>query len=518
MKGGLKMSERKGASVERALQTFNELDRKIAHFSEILGVIHWDLQTKAPRKGKPLRSQAQGTLAKEVFQLSLSEDMGKCLNILSEPHVFAQLDEVTRAKVREHKRHYDKSKKIPPDEYQQFSILTAQAHDVWEEAKQKKDFSHFEPALRKIVDFQKRFIEYYGYEGHPYDALLDDYEPGFTVEKLDGLFAELRLKTVDLLKRIQRAADQPRAHIFNHPFDVHKQKAFSLYVLRHLGFDLEAGRLDESAHPFATGLNTQDVRITTRYAQNDMRSAIFGTIHECGHALYEQGIHPDFEGTILREGASMGIHESQSRLMENMIGRSKAFWTFFYAELQRTFPEALGHVELDDFLRAVNAVEPSLIRVEADELTYHLHIIVRYEIEKALIGGDIDVSDLPHVWHDKMEKYLGVTPENDAVGVLQDVHWSLGSFGYFPSYALGNLYAAQFLHQIKKDIPDFYANIESGNFRPIREWLRNEIHQYGKLYSPAELIKKVTGEELNAAYLTDYLVDKFTEVYRLPEK
>jgi carboxypeptidase Taq len=335
------------------------------------------------------------------------------------------------------------------------------------------------------------------------------------VEKLDPLFVQLRKSSTELLKRIQESEYQPAAEIFNQKYQIEKQKQFNRYILPLIGFDMEAGRLDETVHPFAQTVNPGDVRITTRYLEDNVRSAIFGTIHEAGHGIYEQNISPDYEGTVIQDGASFGIHESQSRFLENMVGRSKEFWTYFYPALQEHFPEQLNHIQLDDFYRAVNAVEPSFIRVEADELTYNLHIMVRYEIEKALIAGEIEVKDLPAIWNGKMQEYLGITPVNDSEGVLQDIHWSFGGFGYFPSYSLGNLYAAQILNKIQQDVPEFYESIEKGNFQVIQKWLKGNIHQYGSLYTPNELIVKATGEELNADYLVKYLEEKYSRVYKL---
>jgi carboxypeptidase Taq len=503
------------SEIQKTVDQFKELDQRICHYNEIVELVSWDQQTGAPKKGKALRSNALGTLSTDVFQITMSEEMGHYLETLSSSQVYEQLDEVTKACVRERKREYEKMKQLPPALYKEFVIHSSNAHDVWEEAKNTNNFAHYQPTLEKMVDYMKQFVEIYGYERHPYNALLDNYEPGLTVEKLDILFADLRKKTLHLLDRIQKSAHQPKSEIFNQSFDVNKQKEFSLFVLPKLGFDMNAGRLDESAHPFATGINTGDVRITTRYLENDMRSAIFGTIHECGHALYEQGVNPDYEGTVLRGGTSMGIHESQSRFLENMVGRSDEFWTYFYQDLQDTFPEQFKDVTLDEFSRAINTVEPSYIRVEADELTYNLHIMIRYEIEKALIAGDIEVKDLPRIWNEKMEDYLGVTPPTDTEGVLQDVHWSFGGFGYFPSYALGNLYAAQFTQTLKQEMPDFDQIMEKGEFLKIREWLRENVHQYGKLYTPSELIKQVTGEELNAKYLVDYFEEKYSKVYKI---
>jgi carboxypeptidase Taq len=503
------------SDLQKAVNQFKELDQRISHYNEVLSLVSWDLQTGAPKKGKAFRSDAVGTLSSDVFQITMSEEMGQCLETLSASDVYEQLDEVTRACVRERKREYEKMKQIPPALYKEFIIHAANAHDVWEEARATNNFAHYQPTLEKMVDYMKQFIKYYGYEGHPYNALLDNFEPGLTVEKLDVLFAELRKNTINILNRIQKSPHKPKNEIFNQSFDVNKQRKFSLFVLPKLGYDMSAGRLDVSAHPFATGINTGDVRITTRYLEDDMRSAIFGTIHECGHALYEQGVNSEYEGTVIRGGTSMGIHESQSRFLENMVGRSKEFWTYFYEDLQSYFPTQFKDVPLEEFSRAINTVEPSYIRVEADELTYNLHIMIRYEIEKALIGGDIEVKDLPRVWSEKMEEYLGVTPPTDTLGVLQDVHWSFGGFGYFPSYALGNLYAAQFTNTLKKEMPDFDQIIAKGEYLKIREWLREKIHQYGALYTPNELIERVTGEELNAKYLVDYFEEKYSKLYKL---
>ncbi|MBD8068053.1 carboxypeptidase M32 [Bacillus sp. PS06] len=509
----LKTSE--NIDLKEANEQFKALDEKITHFSNVLGLAAWDQRTKAAKKGRSLFAKAIGTLSTEAFKLTISEEMGQLLHTLTLPENYDSLDPVTKACVRERLSEYEKSKKIPADVFTEYVVLRSNANNAWEDARKNNDFASFQPYLEKMVDFKKKFAEYYGYEGHPYNALLDEYEPGLTVEKLDPLFAELREKSIALLEKIQSSSNQPRKDIFEKEYDIDAQKAFNQFILPKLGYDLEAGRLDETTHPFALAITTGDVRITTRYLKENVRSAIFGTIHETGHALYEQGVNPEFEGTVIRRGASFGIHESQSRFLENMVGRSTEFWTYFYKDIKKYFPTQLGEVSLEDFYEAINLVEPSYIRVEADELTYNLHIMIRYEIEKGLISGEIEVKDLPQVWNEKMKDYLGVVPENDTLGVLQDVHWSQGGFGYFPSYSLGNLYAAQILHTITKEIPNFYELIEQGDFLVIREWLKEQIHQYGKLYTPAELIKKVTGEDLNASYLIHYLEEKYTNIYKL---
>ncbi|ESU32740.1 hypothetical protein G3A_09830 [Bacillus sp. 17376] len=502
-------------SIMSALEKFNELDEKISHFNSILGLLSWDQKVISPKKGRSIFANANGTLRTEAFKLTVSEEMGEALSTLSTPEAEEYLDEAMKAKVRERLKFYNRSKSIPAAMIKDFSVLTSRANDAWEEARENNDFGKYLPYLEKIVEFKRKAVEIYGYENHPYDALLDEFEPGLTVEKLDPLFVKLRESSADLLRRIQESSYKPSVEIFEQPYSVEKQKEFNRYILPLIGFDMEAGRLDETVHPFAQPVNTRDVRITTRYLENNVRSAIFGTIHEAGHGIYEQNINPEFQDTVLQEGASFGIHESQSRFLENMVGRSEEFWKYFYPKLQEHFPEQLGKVGLDDFYRATNAVQPSFVRVEADELTYNLHIMVRYEIEKALIAGEIEAKDLPGIWNAKMKDYLGISPSTDSEGVLQDIHWSFGGLGYFPSYSLGNLYAAQILNKIKKDLPDFYESIERGNFSVIQDWLRENIHQYGMLYTPNELIVKATGEELNAVYLVQYLEEKYSKVYKL---
>jgi carboxypeptidase Taq len=495
------------------LEAFKAYVRKMKQYEEAIGLIYWDMRTGAPKKGIGTRSEVVGELSTEVFRMSTSDEMGGYLEHLLQPAQLNQLDEISRKMVLECKKEYDRSKKIPADKYQAYVVLTSQAESIWEEAKHKSDWAMFQPYLEKIVAVNKEFIELWGYEGNKYNTLLDMYEPGMTVEKLDQVFGALRDKVVPLLQRIQAAPNQPDRFFLDQQFEISKQKQFSLMILKQMHYDFEAGRLDETVHPFATALNPGDVRITTRYLPNDITSALFGTIHEGGHALYEQNISQDLVGTNLCTGTSMGIHESQSRFWENVIGRSKAFWNRYYGELQTTFAGQIDEVDVNAFYRAINHIHPSLIRIEADELTYNFHIMIRYELEKGLINGTIEVADLPKAWNAKYEEYLGVVPANDGEGVLQDVHWSGGAFGYFPSYSLGNMYAAQFTNTLRKELPNFDSLIEAGNLVPIKDWLSDKIYQYGKMLTPNEIVKKVTGEELNPDYLVQYLEEKYKEVY-----
>ncbi|WP_449536504.1 carboxypeptidase M32 [Ferdinandcohnia sp. Marseille-Q9671] len=502
-------------TLQEKVNQFKELDQKITHLNSVLALAEWDQKVMAPKKGRSLFANSIGTLSTEIFKLSISKEMGELLDVLRAEDVYTQLDDVTKAIVRERNSFYQQSKSIPSELYNEYIVLTSNANDAWEEARETNNFNVFLPYLERIVEIKKQFAEYYGYEGHPYNALLNEFEPGLTVEVLDPLFDELRKSSVDLLKRINNSSSKPNGEVFEKQYDTDRQKEFNQFLLPRIGFDMNAGRLDETVHPFAQTINTGDVRITTRYLEDNVRSAIFGTIHEAGHGIYEQNINPELEGTSICSGASFGIHESQSRFLENMVGRSEEFWNFFYNDLQKHFPDQLASLDVKDFYRAVNIVEPSYIRVEADELTYNLHIMLRYEIEKGLISGDISVKDLPKVWNEKMKEYVGVVPPTDTLGVLQDVHWSFGGLGYFPSYSLGNLYAAQILNTIKKELPDFYGHIERGEFTVIQTWLKEKIHQYGVIYTPDELIKKVTGESLNATYLVNYLEEKYAKVYQL---
>ncbi|MFD0699011.1 carboxypeptidase M32 [Paenibacillus sp. GCM10027628] len=497
------------------LDSFKAYVRKMKQYEEAIALIYWDMRTGAPKKGIETRSEVVGELSTEVFRMSTSDEMGAYLDYFIQPEQLNQLDAISRKMVQECKKDYDRSKKIPAEKYQAYVVLTSQAESMWEEAKHKSDWAMFQPYLEKIVATTKEFIELWGYEGNKYNTLLDMYEPGMTVDKLDQVFGALRDKVVPLLQRIQDSETRPDRSFLKQQFEISKQKQFSLSILKQMQYDFEAGRLDETVHPFATTLNPGDVRITTNYKPNDITFALFGTIHEGGHALYEQNISKDLVGTNLCTGTSMGIHESQSRFWENVIGRSREFWNRYYGELQTTFAGQLDNVDVDTFYRAINHIHPSLIRIEADELTYNFHIMIRYELEKGLINGTIEVADLPKAWNTKYEEYLGIVPTSDGEGVLQDVHWSGGAFGYFPSYSLGNMYAAQFTNTLRKELPNFDKLIEEGNLVPIKEWLSEKIYQYGKLLTPNEIVKQVTGEELNPDYLVQYLEEKYKAVYNI---
>lgn len=493
---------------------FLALLKKMSAYSEALNIMYWDMRTGAPKKGIATRSEAVGTLSSELFKMSVSEEMGGYLDELGKN--IDSLDPIVAKTVEVVKEEYDLSKQIPAEEHREFVVLASQAESAWEEAKDQADFEKFLPYLEKIVATKKKFIGYWGVkDGNPYNTLLNQYETGMTTDIIDGVFNQLKETIVPLVKKIAESGKQPNTSFLFNKFPKDSQKAFSHDILQQLGYDFEAGRLDETVHPFEMGVNLGDVRITTKYDEHDFRSAIFGTIHECGHALYDQNIDRALEGLPIAQGTSMGIHESQSLFFEQFIGHNENFWTYNFDLLTSRSPEQFEGVSLEDFLRAINYSEPSLIRIEADELTYPLHIMIRYEIEKGLFNGDYEVKDLPQIWNDKYEEYLGVRPENDGEGVLQDVHWAGGDFGYFPSYALGYMYAAQLKVAMLKDIPNFDELCGQGEFSPILAWLTKHVHQYGKMKKPLEIIEDTTGEGLNANYLADYLSEKYTKLYNL---
>ena len=429
------------------------------------------------------------------------------------PRIPEHYGEIDQAFLRELARQHRRNTKIPRRVVTELAKQTAIGQRIWVEARKAADFSKFSGQLTVILELVREVSSCLGSEDHPYDPLLDEYEPYMKTAQVGEVFAGLREGLKQLLEKIRESGRTVDTDFLNRDYEIEKQKAFGLGVLKALGFDFKRGRLDETAHPFTTTLGSSDVRITTRYNKNFFPTAIFGTIHECGHGLYELGFDPALHGTLLAEGASLGLHESQSRMMENMIGRSLPFWSHFHPKLKALFPDALSDVDLRRFYEGVNRVAPSFIRVEADEVTYNLHILLRFELEKQLISGDLSVGDLPEAWNARMQELLGLSPPDDAQGVLQDVHWSGGMFGYFPTYSLGNLYAAQFFDALKRDVSDWRRQVEEGRFHDILGWLRENIHKHASVYPARDLCIRVTGQPLDPKYLLDYLEEKFGDIY-----
>ena len=468
-------------------------------------IMYWDALTSGvPEKSLPARGAAMGWLSGESFRRFTAPDTLEAIETLES--YSGELSMFERAMVRVMGREYRKVKAVPPDEFQAFNELTAQSQMVWETARAKRDYDMILPYYEKIIEYKRRLCDWYGYEEHPYDALLDDFEKGATVKMLDGFFGVLREKIVPLIKAINQAGNYPKA--IEGIFDVEKQKQLSPWLSGFVGYDDTRGKTGEVEHPFCTTINIHDVRITTKYHSDNLLAAIYSTIHESGHALYEQNMDEGLVRYRLADGASTGIHESQSRLFENMICRSRAFAGQLLPQLRKQFDYFEGWDE-EMLYRAVNIAKPSLIRIEADELTYSLHIMVRYELEKGLAAGDIKAAELPRLWDDKYEEFLGIRPDNVADGVLQDVHWSNGYIGYFPTYALGTAYGAQMIHAMKKSI-NIDDAVEKGDLSPVSGWLKENIHKYGMALTPAELIQQATGEPFNPEYYADYLKEKFT--------
>lgn len=485
---------------------------QIEYLTHAIVLVDWDMRTNMPVKAGESRSKVLEYLSSQLFDMTTSTKVKTFIEELS-PYK-DNMSLVQRRTLEELEKNYNETMKIPADRYIASVGATSRAQIAWEKAKEENDYESFKPHLQKVIDFSREFIGYWGYEGDKYNTLLDKYERGLTVEKLDKVFGELRDGIVEILENIKKSEKIIDTNILKGNFDTSKQKDLSLCILQKMGFDLEAGRLDVSVHPFTTNMGNKDVRLTTNYHKDEFTSALFSTIHEGGHGIYEQNISDDLENTGLNSGASMAIHESQSRFYENIVGRSKEFTTYLL-NLSRKYFEDFNKVSSGEFYEVMNKVEPSFIRTEADELTYSLHIIIRYELEKDLINGRISLDQLPSEWNKKYKEYLGVEPTSNTVGVLQDVHWSASLFGYFPSYALGNLYGAQIYNTLLKEKPEIMKEIGEGNLRNLHYWLKENVHKFGSLYTPAEIIERVTGEELNSKYFINYLKDKYYNIYNI---
>lgn len=490
---------------------YRSLKRKIADVNYSAALLQWDMETYMPANGGDFRAQQISTLAGIAHELSTEDKFGKILDELSGNK---SLSEIERRNVEESLKDFKRNKKYTTEFVETLSRTVSEAVQVWTKAKQKSDFKMFAPLLQKLVELKRQECEILGYKHHPYDALLDLYEPEAKTKEIEELFKGVKEWLVSFVKKISAQNQNADAFMFKR-YEKDKQWDFGIFLLKQMGYNFETGRQDISTHPFTTSFNSSDVRITTRINEKDLNEMIWSCIHEGGHALYEQGLSADDYGLPSGEAVSLGIHESQSRLWENNVGRGLSYWKANYGKLQESFPENLKNVTVDDFYKAMNVVRPSLIRTSADELTYHFHVLIRFEIEKALLEKAVEVKDLPDVWNHKYKTYLGLEVPSDARGVLQDIHWSYGNFGYFPTYSLGSFYAAQFFSKAKQDIPGIEKEIESGNMKPLLGWLRENIHRHGKIYPAAELCKRVTGETLNFKYFMDYASKKYSYLYNI---
>ena len=500
--------------MEEKLARLKEISEELIDLSHTASVLGWDQQVNMPPLGAEARGNQLSTLQRLIHVKLTTPELGNLLDDLSGFAKDLDPDSDVARLIKVSLREYEQAIKVPPEFTAEFAKLRSAAFNAWQEARLNDDFLHFQPHLKKIVQMNQQFAEYFSPYDHVYDPLLDRFEPGMKMVEVKKIFDDLRPQQVALIQEISQAPQVDDSFLHQH-FEQKKQWDFGKEVITRYGFDWKRGRLDKAAHPFTTNFSVNDVRITTRVDEGFLNSALFGTLHECGHALYELGILKDFERNALGGGASLALHESQSRMYENLVGRSLPFWEYFFPRLQEIYPEQFSDVKLPTFYKGINKVAPSLIRVEADEATYNLHIMLRFEIEIALMDKTIAVENLPEFWNSKMEKYLGVTPPNDALGVLQDIHWSGGMIGYFPTYALGNLVSVQLWEKINEDLPDLGNEFRKGKFEDLREWLVENIHRHGKKFEPQELIKKVTGSKIDSAPYLRYLERKFSEIYNI---
>ncbi len=496
------------------LNEFKAYINKINQYEKAANILQWDMQTCMPSNGGDTNTEILTMLSSKAFELSVSDEMKSFLEYLTNPSVFNSLDSISKKMITKCNKEYDDNKNIPKDLYSKYIQVVSQCEQTWQKAKPNNDFKTMIPYLKEIIDITKEVYSYSKPNIATYDALLDDYEKGITDKQLTALFEELKEGTLPLIRELSKSK-QVDQNIFIGTFDIPSQEKISNYFLDVINFDFESGCLAQSEHPFTTDINSPyDVRITTNYDINDIRSSLFSVLHEGGHGLYEQHIDAKLVGTRLNSGTSMGIHESQSRFYENIIGRNLSFWKKHYNKIIEIFPH-YSNISLNDFYKGINTVTPSLIRTEADELTYNLHVIMRFELEKALFSGDLDVKDLSTVWKDKMKEYLGVVPKDDTTGVLQDCHWYSGLFGYFPSYSLGNIYSGQFLSQIEKELSSIDYLIENNRLGDVNNWLKVNIHKYGLMKSPSEIIKDSCNSGIDTKPIIKYYTDKYNSIYNL---
>jgi carboxypeptidase Taq len=504
--------------MEDALGRLRELDRDIRILEHIGSLLGWDQETYMPSAGLEERSLQHAVIQGLVHERKTADEIGSLLEDLGaredRPEGDPNLSELDAAFVRAVFREYNRNTKLPSALVKKRARETSLAQRAWVEARKESDFSIFAPYLSEILKIVLEISERLGYTDHPYDPLLDEYEPMMKTAQVREVFRDLRTQLVPLFERVKEAGEIDDSPLHGR-FPEKAQRDFGFFVLEKMGYDFNRGRMDKTVHPFTTTLGRDDVRITTRYDEAFFSSGFFSIVHEGGHGLYELGFKDELGHGILAQACSLGFHESQSRLWENLVGRSMPFWTYFFPLLQDRFPDALADTGLKQFYRAVNKVQPSLIRVEADELTYNLHIILRFELELKLISGELRVDELPEAWRQESRELLGIAPEKDSEGVLQDIHWSMGAVGYFPTYCLGNLYSAQIMHALRNEISDLNALMSSGSLSVVLKWLRKNVHAYGARLTPSELCRKISGDELNASYFLQYLEAKYRELYDL---
>jgi carboxypeptidase Taq len=493
---------------------------EIHDLNKINQVLSWDQQTQMPPGGAAMRAEQRTTLSRLAHEKFTSDKMGRLLEDLQPYESSLPYDSDDASLIRVARRDYEKARRVPNELQAEMTRTTALSQNVWVQARKTSDFALFLPQLEQVIALKHRYIECFAPYDDIYDPLLDDFERGMKTSQVKAVFDDLKCDLTPLIAAIAERADSVSDACLHGHFPADKQREFCLSIITRFGFQPDSWRLDPTVHPFASNSCTTDIRITTRYHEDFISAALFGSMHECGHGLYENGVSPALERTLLCRGASSGMHESQSRMWENYVGRSRSFWKYFYPRLQATFPEQFANVDIETFYRAVNKVHPTLIRVEADEATYNLHIILRFELEQEIMAGKLALRDLPQAWNARMREYLGIDVPDNARGVLQDVHWSEGLLGYFPTYSLGNMIAAQIWEKALQAIPDLYEQFERGEFMALREWLRENLHRYGRKFTPAETLEKAVGRRspagegpINVGPYVRYLKSKFGEIY-----
>ena len=487
---------------------YTELKRRLSEIHDLEKaheLLYWDQVVTMPPAGAAVRADARATLARHTHDLSVDAEIGHLLDRLEPLAESLPFDSDEASLIRVARRDWEKARKVPTELAAEIAKVTADAEEAWTAARSDSDFAAFRPWLDRVLELKRRYVECFAPYDDPYDPLLDDYEPGMKTAEVRMVFDRLKEELVSLIASAATNDDDPFMH---GPFPVERQHELSLELIERFGFERRAYRLDRTVHPFCSSLSTQDIRLTTRYTENELTS-LFTAMHECGHGLYEHGISRALERTPLCDGASSALHESQSRLWENVVGRSRPFWRWYFPSVQRAFPDVLADVDSEAFYRAVNRVRPSFIRVDADEATYGLHIILRFELEQELVSGRLATADLPEAWNARVEEYLGIEVPEDRLGVLQDVHWSGGSFGYFPTYQLGNVISLQIWERVKEALPEVEAQVERGEFGQLHEWLRANVYAHGRKYLPHELLERVVGGTLDPEPYLRYLHAKF---------
>ena len=500
--------------MKESLDFIYKEQKELSAFGGIAALLGWDQMTYMPPKGALDRSEQNSLISRLAHEKIVSDKLWKHIENLSKPKNFENLSSNDKSVVKRLKKDVEKARMIPSNFVERMVKATTLAYPAWQEAREKSKFKIFLPHLKKIVELEKEYCSYINLPGPRYNSLLDDYEEGMTVDKLKKEFSYLKPQLVELLEKIKSSKLFKNQNEMDMKVTIEKQRELCNDVIKILLLPKDKSRLDVSTHPFTTSMGYNDVRITTNFERKNPLFSFFSTVHEAGHALYELGMPKDeFKDTVISDSPSLGLHESQSRFWENMICRSKQFWNYFYPIFKNKSPKEFNDIDIDVWYRYVNSVKPSFIRVEADELTYCLHVILRFELENSLMDERIEVTELPELWNEKMNEMLGITPKNDKDGVLQDMHWSGGSFGYFPTYAIGSIYSSQLFKKLTDGNPTVFTEIEKGDFKNIIKWLRENVHRYGRMITADEIIKNVCGEGLNAKVFINYLKNKYYNLY-----